>query len=921
MRSIAVLVFACICCVLFSSSLKAQNTPINGEFKNMFFPEFANQIEAKTHFHFYYKKAALDSFPININIVNEQINQILNQVFQNTSFRFSIDTFNHVFIAQNMKLQTHLSTDFFIPEKNNLVENEEESKNKEAQKKIPVTNFEENKLFKIGSQSSAKKGNAVLTGFVRDNKNGEVIPGASIYIDSIYSGIVTDQFGYYSITLKPGTHILEVTSLGMKEALRHLHVYSDGKLNIELKDEILSLKNVIVTSDVRSNTRSTQMGTERLSVKTIKEVPVVFGEADILRVVLTLPGVTSVGEASTGFNVRGGSADQNLILFDGATIYNPSHLLGFFSAFNADVVKGVELYKSVVPVKYGGRLSSVLDVTSKDGNDKKISGTGGIGLLTSKFTLEGPIKKDKTSFILGARETYSNWILKAVPNSAYSNSRASFYDADIHISHTINPKNNLYLTGYISNDNFRFDMDTSYKYGNKNIIIKWKHLFNNKFYSLFSAGIDHYQYEVSSNSNPVNAYRLDYDINQTNFKADFNYRVNNSQSLEFGLSSIFYKLHPGSFFPEGQQSLVKPDILPPEQGLESAAYLGYQYNISSNLSLNAGLRYSMFNYLGPHDVYNYVSGLPKETATITDTISYSSGKIIKTYLEPEYRLSLRYALPGNASIKAGYNTLSQYIHQLSNTISISPTDIWKLSDANIKPQTSEQYSLGFYKDFKSGNIQSSVEVYYKRLHNILDFKSGASILLNSHIETDIINSKGKAYGAEFLIKKLSGKLNGWLSYTYSRTFLKSDDPLAGEKINRGEYYPASYDKPHTINFISNYKFSHRLSMSVNVVYSTGSPITLPIAVFYSNGGQRLLYSDRNAYRIPDYFRTDISVNLEGNHKIKQALHNSWSFGIYNLTARKNVYSAYFVSENGVIKGYQLSIFGTLIPFISYNFRF
>lgn len=921
MRSISVLCFIGFCCAIFSPSLKAQNVTINGEFKNMYFPEFAKQIEAKTNFHFYYKKADLDSFPIDVAIANESIIQILNQLFQNTTFRFSIDTFNHVFITKNIKLQTHLSADFFIPGKNNVVENGEELKNKESQKQVLVHNFAENKLFKIGSQSSAKKNQAVLSGFVQDIRNGEAIPGASIYIDSIYTGIVTDQFGYYSITLKPGRHTLKVASLGMKTALRHLLVYSDGKLNIELKDEILSLKNVIVTSDIKSNVRSTQMGIDRLSVKTIKEVPMVFGEADILKVVLTLPGVTSVGEASAGFNVRGGSADQNLILFDGATIYNPSHLLGFFSAFNADVIKGVELYKSVVPVKYGGRLSSVLDVTSKDGNDKKIAGTGGIGLLTSKFTLEGPIKKDKTSFILGARTTYSNWILKAVPNQAYSNSRASFYDADIHISHTINSKNNLYLTGYVSNDNFRFDRDTTYKYGNRNAIVKWKHIFNNKFYSLFSAGIDHYQYEVSSNSNPVNAYLLDYHINQTHFKADFNYRINNSQSLEFGLSSIFYKLHPGSFSPDGQQSLVKPDILSPEQGLESAAYLGYKYDISSNLSFNAGLRYSMFNYLGPHDVYNYVAGVPKETATITDTISYSSGKIIKTYSRPEYRLSFRYALSADASIKIGYNTLTQYIHQLTNTISISPTDIWKLSDVNIKPQTSEQYSLGFYKNFKSGNIETSVEVYYKTLHNLLDFKSGASVLLNDHIETDIINSKGKAYGAEFLIKKISGKLNGWLSYTYSRTFLKSDDPLAGEKINGGEYYPASYDKPHTVNFISNYKFSHRLSLSVNVVYSTGRPITLPIAGFYSNGGPRLLYSNRNAYRIPDYFRTDISVNLDGNHKIKQALHNSWSLGIYNVTARANVYSAYFISQNGVVKGYQLSVFGTLIPFISYNFRF
>jgi outer membrane receptor protein involved in Fe transport len=921
MQGIYLYCITCLCCIAFALPANAQDTRISGEFYNIKFPQFVKQVEAGNVFHFYYDEAELDSFTVNIKLVDQPLADALNQVFNGTSFHYSADALNHVFIVKNKSLQTTLAADFFNAGKSISAPENEALQNEDVKKEKTKNAFTENKLFEIGFKSSAKKSSSILTGFVRDIKNGEALPGASLYIDSVFTGVITDQFGYYSLTIKPGIHTLEVNSIGMKEALRHIIVYTDGKLNVEMKDEIPRLKNVIVTAEKRSNIRSTQMGIDRLSVKTIKDVPVVFGEADILRVVLTLPGVTSVGEASTGFNVRGGSADQNLILFDGVTVYNPSHLLGFFSAFNPDVVKGVELYKSVIPVKYGGRLSSVLDVDTKDGNDKKISGTGGIGLLTSKFTLEGPIIKDKSSFIIGARTTYSNWILKAIPNSAYSNSKASFYDANIHISQTINSKNNLYLTGYISSDNFRFDMDTTYKYGNTNAIIKWKHIFNNKFYGIISAGLDHYQYNVSSTINPVNSYKLTYNINQTNFRADFTYRVNNKQSLNFGLNSIYYKLHPGSFLPDGSQSLVTPNVLQPEQGLESAAYLGYEYNITSNLSLNAGLRYSMFNYLGARDVYDYVPGLPRETATITDTVSYSSGKIIKTYQGPEYRISLRYALPGDASIKIGYNTLRQYIHQLSNTITISPTDIWKLSDAYVKPETGQQYSLGFYKNFNSNNIETSLEVYYKNLDNMIDYKSGASVLLNPHIETDIINSKGKAYGAELLIKKLTGKLNGWLSYTYSRTLIRSDDPLAGESINKGAYYPTSYDKPNNVNFISNYKFSHRLSMSVNVVYSTGRPITLPIAVFYSNGAPRLLYSDRNAYRIPDYFRTDVSVNLDGNHKLKQALHNSWSFGVYNLTARKNVYSAFFVTENGAVKGYQLSIFGTAIPFISYNFRF
>ncbi len=907
-----------LCCIAFATSSFAQQNRITGTFQDIKFPEFVKRVESNTTLHFYFDETQLDSFNVIATFANASLADALHTIFAHTDYRFSVDALDHVFITKNKSLQTALTKDFF--NLNDNIEQNDTTQYEEVKQKTKPA-FSENKLYEIGSRSSPHKNNIILTGFVKDIKNGEAIAGASIYIDSSYTGVVTDPFGYYSITMKPGLHTLEITSLGMKDTKRHLVVYGDGKLNVELQDFIPSLKNVIITAERSSAIRSTQLGVDRLSVKAIKNVPVIFGEADVLRVVLTLPGVTSVGEASTGFNVRGGASDQNLVLFDDATVYNPSHLLGFFSAFNTDVVKGVELYKSVIPVQYGGRLSSVLEVSTKDGNDKKISGTGGIGLLTSKFTLEGPIKKDKTTFILGARTTYSNWILQAVPNSAYSNSRASFYDANIHISHTINAKNNLYLTGYISNDNFRFDRDTTYKYGNKNIILKWKHIYTNKLFSIFSAGIDHYQYDVSSASNAVNSYTLGYDINQSNFKADFTYRKDNRQTFNFGISGIYYTLHPGSYLPKGSQSLVTPNVLQSEKGIESAAYLGYQYNITSNLTINAGIRYSMFNYMGAHNVYDYVAGLPKQPETITDTTSYGAGKIIKTYHGPEYRLSLRYILPGDASIKIGYNTLRQYIHQLSNTITISPTDIWKLSDTYVPPEVSQQYSLGFYKNLQENTIETSVEVYYKSLQHLIDYKSGASVILNPHIETDIINSKGKAYGAEFLIRKLSGKLNGWLSYTYSRTFLKSDDSLAGETINKGRYYPASYDKPNTVNFISNYKFSHRLSISLNIVYSTGRPITLPIGVFYSNGAQRLVYSERNAYRIPDYFRSDISVNLDGNHKIKQTFHNSWSFGVYNLTARRNVYSAYFVSENGKVKGYQLSIFGTAIPFISYNFRF
>ncbi len=911
--------------LFMASGAKGQDKKlISKNFEDYSFTRFVNEIEGEYNYHFYYDSSELDSIRITLRVNRVTLQELLSQVFQKTNFHYAIDSAGRVFITNGVAVQTTLPSNFFDPGR---VDNRNSDTSglfadKEPVEKVKLKVSQDNKLYEVGIKTGrSNQGKATVAGYVRDSKTGEAIIGASVYVEAPSIIANTDQFGYYALTLPKGPHLIKISSAGMKEARRQIILNGDGKLDIELQEYIASLKSVVVTAEKASNTRRVQMGVDRLNIKTIKQVPVIFGETDILKVVLTLPGVTSVGEASNGFNVRGGSTDQNLILFNDATIYNPSHLFGFFSAFNPDVVKGIELYKSAIPEKYGGRLSSVLDVAMKDGNSKNWSGVGGIGPLTSKFTIEGPITKEKTSVIAGVRTTYSNWLLRTIPNNAYNNSKASFNDANLRISHIINPKNTLYLTGYISNDKFNLNNDTTYKYSNKNANIKWKHIFNNQSYSVITAGVDHYQYSVSSTQNPVNGFNLGFNINQTYFRADLSYSPGNKHIISYGLNTIYYKLNPGSFEPVGSQSLVVKNVVPGEQALESAIYLGDQYAVTSKLTINAGVRYSMYNYLGPHDVYNYIPGLPRDVSTILDTVSYPHGKIIKTYQAPEIRLSARYSLTDDASIKLSFNTMQQYIHLLSNTVSISPTDIWKLSDPNIKPQQGNQLSLGFYKNFKSNTIETSVEVYYKQMKDYLDYKSGANLVLNSHIETDVFTTKGKAYGIEFLIKKTAGKMNGWLSYTFSRTFLKEADPLAGEIINKGNYYPASFDKPHNLNFIGNYRFSHRYSVSVNVVYSTGRPITLPIAVFNTGGSPTLYYSDRNQYRIPDYFRTDVSVNLDGNHKVKKASHNSWSFGVYNLTGRQNAYSVYFVQQNGQIKGYQLSIFGTAIPFVTYNIKF
>ncbi|RKR84523.1 TonB-dependent receptor-like protein [Mucilaginibacter gracilis] len=916
------IIFSFFLCQLVRAQVNEQQ-PISVSLQNADIQQFVNDLETKTGYHFYFEPKLFDSLKITLQVNQKPLATVLNLAFQNTNYYYAIVPGQRVLLSKGHEIKTELADGFFGHRAKTPQLNGTQSLDfitDEKEKKIPEATTE-NKTYEIGIKTNdIKSGNATIAGYVRDVKTGEPIIGATIYVADSKSAVATDQFGFYSLTMPKGKHILSIRSMVTRDTRRQVILYSDGKLNIELQEQILTLKEVKISAEKIANVRSLEMGVNRLDIKSIKEIPAIFGEADVLRAVLILPGVQTVGEATTGFNVRGGSADQNLILLNDAVVYNPAHFFGFFSAFNPDIIKDVQLYKSTIPEKFGGRLASVLDVNDREGNKKKFTGTAGLGLLTSRISFEGPIVKDKTSFLFGARTTYSNWLLQFLPET-YKHSKASFYDINLDISHQINEKNNLYLYGYISSDSFKLNGDTSYSYSNKNLALKWKHTFNNKLYSVVTGAYQGYQYSINSAAVPINAYNLDFKINQSNFKADFNYYASAKHTIDFGVSSIYYNLQQGNLQPVGTASLEKPDVLPAEQALESAIYAGDKFDITDKLSLNLGLRYSLYNFLGPRTVNYYAPNLPRTSANLVDSVTYKKNQIINTYHGPEIRAAIRYSVSSDFSLKASYNTLRQYIHLLTNTTSISPTDVWQLSDPNIKPQYGDQLSFGIYKNLRSNTIETSVEVYYKHIKDYLDYKSGANLLLNHHIETDVINTQGKAYGIEFLIRKKSGKLNGLLSYTYSRTFLKQDDPTAGELINNGDYYPANYDKPHDFNFTGNYRFTHRVSFSLNTTYSTGRPITLPIAKFNYAGSDRVIYSDRNAYRIPDYFRTDFSINIDGNHNIKQLTHSDWTIGIYNVTGRQNAYSTYFSSQGGVINGYQLSIFASAIPFINYNIRF
>ena len=908
----------------FCPRLRAQKNPqnlISGTFHDQTIKEFTEEIESQTSYYFYFDISLFDSLRINLVANKDPLSVVMEQAFAKTDFKYSIGPHNEVFLTKGALVQTNLTAlpaDTGREKRKGFIAGQDETQT--AATKLQTATLE-NKLYQIGVNSANNgQSTALISGYVRDGKTGEAVAGASIYIDKPRIGVASDQYGYYAISLPKGRLVLNIQSIGMKDTRRQILLSGDGKLNIDLQGQVMMLKNVIVSAEKLSNIRGVQMGVQKLDIKTLKQVPVVFGETDVMRVLLTLPGVKSVGEASSGLNVRGGSADQNLILFNDATVFNPSHFFGLFTAFNPDVVKNLELYKSSIPARYGGRLSSVIDITSREGNKKEFSGSAGIGLITSRLEIEGPLIKDKTSFILAGRTTYADWMLGLLPDQ-YKLSKASFYDLNLNISHQISKNDNLYLTAYTSRDNFNLNSDTTYGYGNLNLSLKWKHSFNDKLYGVFITGYDQYDYDITSTANPVNAYKLSFGIHQSYFKAQFSYYLNSKNALEFGLSSLYYKLHPGTYVPLGKGSLVEADTVSPEQSLESALYLSDRYKLTNSIEIEGGLRFSMYNYLGPQSVNEYPADLPKSEDDVIAVKNYAAGNFIKTYTGPEYRLSVRYEVTDNFSLKAAYNTSRQYLHVISNTTAISPTDIYKLSDPNILPQLGSQISFGMYKNLKNNTIETSVELYYKTMENILDYKSGAVLVLNHHIETDVINTIGRAYGVEFMIKKATGKLNGWISYTYSRVQLKQNDPNAGELINKGAYYPANYDEPNSATMVANYRVNHRFSVSLNATYTTGRPITLPTGVFYYYNSFRTLYSDRNAYRIPDYYRADLAMNIDGNHRIHQKFHNSWTLGVYNIFGRHNPYSVYFVSENGSINGYKFSIFGSAIPFINYNIRF
>ncbi len=783
-------------------------------------------------------------------------------------------------------------------------------------------------LFLFGSfLVSAQQEQFTLSGYARDANSGEELIGVNIVIPSLKTGATSNAYGFFSLSLPPGKYEIQAQYIGYQTIVREIELNRDLKINWELKEATTELQEVVVSSEkIDRNVSSVEMSVAQLDVKDVKKMPALLGEVDIIRSLTLLPGISTVGEATNGFNVRGGNTDQNLILLDEAPVYNSSHLFGFFSIFNADAVKDVKLYKGGIPARYGGRLSSVVDVRQKDGNNREFAGTGGLGLLSSRLLLEGPIQEEKSAFMVAGRRSYADLFLGLSPDETIAENTLYFYDFNAKLNYIFSEKDRVYLSGYFGRDVFEINDLFGFEWGNATLTARWNHLFSDKLFSNVSLIFSDYSYALGTPEDDEFNFRLESNIQDYHFKNQYTYYAKNNSEVEFGLEAIYYRFRPGTI------SGVVDLTLQREYALEPAVYISHEYKFSPLFSVQYGLRYSSFYNLGPQVKNIYKDQRLPEADEIIETVSYGENEIIEAYnglegLEP--RLAINYRLDDEKSLKASYNRTRQYIHLISNTTAPTPIDLYRPAGMHIKPATVNQVAIGYFQNFADNAYEFSVEAYYKDFQDIVDYRNGADLIFNEAIETEILAGIGRSYGLEFYLRKQSGKLSGWLSYTLSKTELKIDgDPSLA--INAGNWYPANYDKRHDITFVLNYQLTKKWDLGMNFTYQSGRPITPPEGKFQFEDFIVPIYQNRNSYRIPDYHRLDLSANYTPEKKEGQKFYSSWSFSLYNVYARRNAYSIFFEqaeNANGATvqnlntQAQQLSIFGTIIPSVTWNFNF
>jgi hypothetical protein len=907
-----------------SAFSQGQDLIISGDFNHMPFPEFVKTIENTTNARFYY----LDGWVGDITITGSgnqlSLRKLLTSALLPKGYFFNIDQDLRIILTSGLPLVTELPdyTGTHTSLAGNTIQNQGEKITEAELQYIEgkKTGLRETLVVGNGNGNSSYAG-TYINGKIVDSETGEPLIGATVYILELKKGTVTDIDGRYNLALPAGKYSIDFSSMGMESQHYTLDIRSAGKLDISMEKSLIPISEVVVTTNRHHNVRGTQMGFEQLNYQVVKDIPVVMGEKDLLKIAQMLPGVQSVGEGSAGINVRGSSADQNMIYINKVPVYNSSHLFGFFSSINPDIIKDFSLYKSNLPVKYGGRLASFFDISTRQGNMKKFSARGGISPITGHVSAEGPVIKDKAAFVVSARSTYSDWILKRLTDPDLRKSEAAFYDLAGVFTYEPNENNLIKVFAYNSNDKFSLGSTNKYIYSNSGTSINLRHRINSRSSADLALVFGTYSFGTTDKSEETFAYRHDYRIDHYELKSDFSWLSANNHKVSYGFSSILYNLNRGNVTPFGELSLRTPVKLGIENGLESAVYVADELVLAERLTVYGGLRISSYLVLGPSEVFRYKSGSPKQQMNIADTLNFNPGSVSKTYFGLEPRLALNYLIDNDRSVKFSYNRVKQYLFMLSNTISISPTDQWKLCDYNILPPYLDQVSAGYYQDYPLRYLSSSIEIYRKWGHNVPEYRDGASFINSPHSEMETLQGKQNTYGIELMLKKNAGRLNGWASYSYSRSFMKFSSPLPGESINYGQPFPSNYDRPHNLSVVCNFKTNRRLSISANMVYITGRPVTYPVAIFYLDNIKYVYYSDRNKYRIPSYYRFDLSLNLEGNLLKKKLAHSFWQLNFYNLTGRNNAYSVFFKNEEGKINGYKLSIFGQPIVTLSWNFKF
>lgn len=790
-----------------------------------------------------------------------------------------------------------------------------------CRKKIAVT-----LVFLFGAILLRAQAKYTISGTVANKANNETLIGATVFISEANTSVLTNSYGFFSVTLPKGEYTIIITYMGFDNAEEKISLTQDEKRNFMMNEKSKALEEVVVSSNRgKVNISKPEMSTNRLAISTIKKMPAMMGEVDVLKSILQLPGVTNAQEGATGFNVRGGSVDGNLVLLDEATVYNTSHLFGFFSVFNSDVIKDLKLYKGGIPANFGGRVSSVLDIYQKEGNSKEYHFNGGLGVISSRLLAEGPIVKEKSSFVVAARGSYAHLLLKLAnePNTI------SFYDINTKLNYKLNDKNNLFLSGYLGNDNFNMNKVFINTYGNAFINLRWNHIFSNKVFSNASLIYSNYNYGLK-----LKVVGIDWksDVKNYNFKYDFrNYR-SDKLTLNYGVNSIYYRFNPGTIRPFDQFSGINPDQISRKYGFENAAYLSAEQKLSNKISLNYGVRYSNFQRLGEEEVRIYANGQAVvynkdlqiyEEGIPAGVIRYGKNKKIVSFDNWEPRFAVAYSLNTNQAVKASYNRMSQYVHLISNTASVSPLDIWAPSDQYLKPEILDQVAIGYFRNFKNDKYSIEVEAFYKKIKNKADYIDGADLIAHKGIERVLLNGEARSYGLEVMLRKNTGKLNGWISYTLSKAEQRTPGRTSDEPgINDGKWYRANYDKRHNLSVNASYEFSPKWSFGGAFIYQTGRAATFPNGKYLYHGITVASYGSRNENSLAAYHHLDLSATFRPKPFKKSRWKGEWVFSIYNAYGRNNA-ASYFFGQNedtGKSETRRISIFG-IVPGVTYNFKF